>query len=62
EKKMNEKQYIRHSGYPGGQHSKSAREVSDKHGYGELLLRAVEGMLPKNKLQSRIMKNITVHE
>lgn len=62
EKKLDEKEYARYSGYPGGRRTKTAREVANTKGYGELIRRAVEGMLPKNKLQSRRMKNLEVKE
>lgn len=62
EKKLDQKEYKRYSGFPGGLKSATARQVVEKHGYGSLILRAVEGMLPKNRLQKRVMKNIKVSE
>ena len=59
-KKMDEKIYIRHSGYPGGQRSRTAREVLDK--FPERLIEhAVKGMLPKNRLGSDLFRNLYVY-
>ncbi len=62
EKKKGEKTYERYSGYPGGLKSSTMEEVIAKKGYGEVFRMAVKGMLPKNKLQAVMMKNLTVEE
>jgi large subunit ribosomal protein L13 len=62
EKKKDEKTYERYSGYPGGLKSATMEEVIAKKGYGEVFRMAVKGMLPKNKLQSVMMKHLTVEE
>lgn len=62
EKKMKEKVYLHYTGYPGGLRSKTAQQVVDKKGYGELFTKAVYGMLPGNKLRDVIMKKLTVVE
>lgn len=62
EQKLREKTYTNYSGYPGGQNQQSAREVVDQHGYGELIRRAVYGMLPDNKLRDTMMKNLDVSD
>ena len=62
EKKKGEKTYERYSGYPGGLKSATMGEVIEKKGYGEIFRMAVKGMLPKNKLQAVMMKNLTVEE
>src|SRR3954466_3412959 len=49
-KKKKEKTYVRHSGYPGGLKTESMEQVIAKKGAGEILRKAVLGMLPKNKL------------
>jgi len=57
--KMADKQYVRHSGYPGGQSKQNPTEVLAK--YPERLVeRAVKGMLPKNKLGSALYRNLKV--
>jgi large subunit ribosomal protein L13 len=61
-KKLNEKMYYRYSGYPGGLKSERQSEVKRTKGARELLRRAVYGMLPKNKLRVRMMKNLKIKE
>lgn len=54
------KQYIRHSGYPGGQKITSVREV--KQSRPEFLVEnAVKGMLPKNRLGRKLIKKLKVY-
>ena len=57
--KWENKTYISHSGYPGGQKVKTARQVFDKNP-SDLIERAVKGMLPKNKLGKSIIKKLKV--
>jgi large subunit ribosomal protein L13 len=58
-RKMKEKVYFRHSGYPGGQYSQTPKDILVK--YPERLLEmAVKGMLPKNRLGRSIFKNLKV--
>ncbi len=59
-KKWSDKTYIRHTGYPGGQRSLSAKELFDKDPT-RLIERAVKGMLPKNKLGSALFRNLYVY-
>ncbi len=59
-KKWTDKTYIRHTGYPGGQRSLSAKEMFDKDP-SRLIERAVKGMLPKNKLGSALFRNLYVY-
>lgn len=61
-KKMDDSVHKTYSGYPGGQKVKTFKEVVDRKGYSELVRHAVEGMLPKNKLQARRMKNLLIEE
>ncbi|NER18014.1 50S ribosomal protein L13 [Spongiivirga citrea] len=58
-KKWEEKQYIRHTGYPGGQRSLTANEVFAKNP-ASLVEKSVKGMLPKNKLGAALFRNLTV--
>lgn len=53
------KEYISHSGYPGGQKIKTAEEVY-KRDPRRLIESAVKGMLPKNKLGRALYKNLHV--
>ena len=53
------KEYIRHSGYPGGQRSATAADLLQK--FPERLVeKAVKGMLPKNALGSELFTNLYV--
>jgi large subunit ribosomal protein L13 len=58
--KLEVKEYIRHTGYPGGQRVLTAREVMEKHPE-RLVEKAVKGMLPKNKLGSALYRNLKVY-
>lgn len=60
--KLQNKTYTRYSGHPGGKKEDSAQHVVNTHGYGELIKRAVYGMLPDNKLRDKMMKNLKTEE
>ena len=57
--KWKQKQYIRHTGYPGGQRSLNAEQLNAK-GPERLIENAVRGMLPKNKLGAALFRNLKV--
>ncbi|KAF0237925.1 MAG: large subunit ribosomal protein [Prolixibacteraceae bacterium] len=58
-KKMSDKVYIRHTGYPGGQRQQTASEIMAK--FPERLVeKAVKGMLPKNSLGRKLYTNLHV--
>ncbi len=57
---LDNKEHQRYSGYPGGRRVLKWKEVVDKKGFAELLRVAVKGMLPKNKLQERRLKNLII--
>ncbi len=58
--KMQDKTYIRHTGYPGGQRSLSASELMSKNPVS-MVEKAVKGMLPKNKLGADLFRNLKVY-
>ncbi len=59
-KKLTDKMYVRHSGYPGGQRFQNPAEILEK--YPERLVeKAVKGMLPKNRLGSKLFNNLHVY-
>ena len=58
-KKWDDKLYISHTGYPGGQRTKTATQVFEKHPE-RLVEKAVKGMLPKNKLGAELFRNLRV--
>ena len=60
--KMQDKEYIRYTGFPGGQRSESPADVlKKKDGWDKLVRRTVKGLLPKNKLADRIITNLYVY-
>ncbi|MBP6385263.1 MAG: 50S ribosomal protein L13 [Pseudarcicella sp.] len=59
-KKMTDKVYIRHTGYPGGQRFATPREVLAKNPRG-VVEAAVKGMLPKNRLGNKLFHNLFVY-
>ena len=59
--KLNQKEYIRYSGYPGGQKRRTAKEQLDKKPIA-IMEAAVKGMLPKTKLGRAMFKKLFVYE
>ena len=57
--KWQDKVYLRYTGYPGGQRSRSAMELLEKHPE-RIVEKAVKGMLPKNKLGAKLFRNLKV--
>ena len=57
--KWEQKEYIRHTGYPGGQRSLNATQLHNKKDT-RLVENAVKGMLPKNKLGAELFRNLRV--
>ena len=58
--KLTNKQYVRYTGYPGGQRFTSAEELLKKNPIG-LVEHAVRGMLPKNRLGKALFRNMYVY-
>ncbi len=56
-KKMEQKKYYRHSGYPGGLKEVSLGKLFEKNS-AEVFKKAVWGMLPKNKLRAKMIKRL----
>lgn len=59
--KMDQKEYLSYSGYPGGQKRITARELAAKKPCA-LVENAVKGMLPKTKLGRAMIKKLFVYE
>lgn len=57
--KLEDKTYVRHTGYPGGQRVLSAKVLQQKNP-AMLVEKAVKGMLPKNKLGAELFRNLNV--
>jgi len=58
--KMTDKQYVRHTGYPGGQRFTNPKALLEKNP-SAIIEKAVKGMLPKSRLGSAIFKNLYVY-
>ena len=56
-----QKKYYKHTGYPGGLKSSTFSEIIEKNPEN-LILKAVKGMLPKNKLSSSMISKLKVYE
>ncbi|MDA1329960.1 MAG: 50S ribosomal protein L13 [Chloroflexi bacterium] len=59
-KKLDDKIYYRHSGYPGGIKSNTLREMLEKTP-DRVIRQAVWGMLPHNKLGRKLLKKLKVY-
>lgn len=59
-KKMTDKNYFRHTGYPGGEKFTSAEDALAKDPTF-LVRNAVKGMLPKNRLGRKLLKNVRIY-
>ena len=59
-KKMTDKQYVRHTGHPGGQRFATPRELMAKDGR-RVVEYAVKGMLPKTRLGRKQFTNLYVY-
>ena len=59
-KKLDNKRYYKHSGYPGGMHSMTAAEMLDRKPE-EVIRHAVKGMLPKNSLGRALLKKLKIY-
>ena len=59
-KKMDQKIYHRHSGYPGGLTSITLREQLKRHPT-RVIQSAVKGMLPHNRLGRAMLKKLKVY-
>lgn len=59
-RKLDQKNYYRHSGYMGGLKSISARKLMQKRPE-DVVSHAVKGMLPKNRLGRKLFKKLKVY-
>ena len=57
--KMTDKQYIRHTGYPGGQRTENPERLLARKP-AAVVEKAIKGMLPKNRLGSELFRNLHV--
>jgi len=59
-KKLDDKIYYRHSGYPGGLRQRTIREQLDRRP-NEVLKKAVKGMLPRNRLARAQIRKLKIY-
>ena len=59
-KKMTEKKYQRFTAYPGGLNEETLEQVMQKKPE-KVIIHAVHGMLPKNKLGAKLLKKLKVY-
>lgn len=59
-KKLDDKIYWRHTGYPGGIYSDTLKEMLNKKP-DQVIIKAVQGMLPKNRLGRAMLKKLKVY-
>mgnify|MGYP001016546198 CR=1 FL=1 len=59
-RKLTDKRYYRHSGYPGGLRMRTLGQMLDSRPT-EVLRSAVKGMLPKNRLASRQLMKLKIY-
>lgn len=59
-KKENQKQYMSYSGWKGGEKYRSVAQVREAHPE-RLVMHAVKGMLPKNRLADRLLTKLKVY-
>ena len=59
-RRLDQKMYYRHSGYPGGLKQMSLRDMLQRHPERALQF-AVKGMLPKNRLGRAMFKKLKVY-
>lgn len=67
-KKWTDKQYVRYTGYPGGQRFATPQMLMHKSynkglkpGKHPLFLQVIKGMLPKNRLGAQLLKNVYIY-
>lgn len=56
------KEYVRYSGFPGGQKIQNYAMLVAHKGEKEVIRKAVLGMLPKNRLQQKRINMLTIEQ
>ncbi|AGW14986.1 50S ribosomal protein L13 [Megalodesulfovibrio gigas] len=59
-KKLEQKKYYRHSGFPGGLKETALKDMLDRHPE-RVILHAVKGMLPRNRMGRALLKKLKVY-
>jgi len=58
--KIEAKEYIRHTGYPGGIRRTVYKEMQKKNPK-KIIFEAIKGMIPRNKLRKEIMDKLKIY-
>ena len=56
------REYVRYTGYPGGQRFTTPKAMLEEKGADRLIRKVVKGMLPKNRLGSQLITNLYIFE
>ena len=59
-RKLDQKMYYRHTGYPGGLRERNLRDLLQRHPTHAVKF-AVRGMLPKNRLGRKMIKKLKIY-
>ncbi len=60
EKKRTQQTYVSYSGYPGGLRTETLAMLNSRRGRSEVVRRAIARMIPRNRLHTARMKNLTI--
>ncbi len=60
--KLGEVHSKRYTGYPGGLKERTIAQTIEKKGFGEVFIRAIERMIPRNRLHKPRMKRLTIND
>ena len=60
EKRIKGKEYTHYTGYPGGLRITPLARLIENKGVSEAIRKAVDGMIPRNKLRKERMKRLTI--
>jgi len=60
-RKRDDKRYYWHTGYPGGIKDKTARQILEGDHPERVIQKAVQRMLPANRLSRRLMTNLRIY-
>ena len=58
-RKLDQKEYGRHTGYPGGRKTTSMKVMLEEHP-DRILRKAVRGMMPKNRIARKQLKKLKI--
>ena len=62
ERRVAQKDFTHYTGSPGGLRHTSMQKMMDTKGITEVLRKAIDGMIPRNKLRKERMKRVTIND